>query len=106
MRASGTFLLALGAAGPPATWFATQQAAGTLTYFACEAAGPPWGLLIGLAGLGACVAAAALNWQRLRAEAPGKADFGLRVGLGLAGVFGLTNLFMIAAIVLVPPCAR
>lgn len=106
MKAPAALPLGVGVAAPPAAWFATQQAAGALTYFACDAAGPPWGLLIGLAGLAASLAAAAMNWRRIADEAPPGSAFAPRVGLGLAAIFALTNLATVVAIGLIPPCAR
>jgi hypothetical protein len=41
-------------AAPPVAWFAAQQATGSLTYFACQAAAPPLGLAIGLLSFAAC----------------------------------------------------
>jgi len=94
VRVPPSLLLGLGVAAPPTAWFATQQAAGTLTYFACEASGPPVGLLVDLAGLAACLAAGALNWRSIHAEQTHGVEFGPRVGLGLAAIFALTNLVL------------
>jgi hypothetical protein len=99
-------LLGLGVAAPPAAWFAAQQTAGALTYFACRAAGPPAGLLVGLLGVAACGAAGVESWRQLLAGPQGTALFAARLGFGLAAIFGLTNLVMVAAIRLIPPCAR
>jgi hypothetical protein len=102
MTARVPWLLGLGVAAPPLSWFAAQQSTGALTYFACQAAGPPAGLLMALLGLTACLAAGAVNFRRRAAETM----FSTRVGLGLAAIFGLANLFTLAAIWLIPPCAR
>lgn len=100
------FMLALSAAAPPAAWFAAQQALGSLTYYRCATAGPPIGLAVAVAGLGACLAAAALAWRRTRAVPPHDAPFAARVTLGLAVIFALANMFTVLAIVLIPPCVR
>lgn len=89
-------------AAPPVAWFAAQQATGSLTYFACQAAAPPLGLAIGLLGFAACLAAGAICFRYRTAPTP----FAAHLGLGLAAIFGLANLFTLAAVWLIPPCAR
>src|SRR5204862_347028 len=74
-------LLAGSMAASPAAWFAAQQGAGSLTYFACQAAAPPLGLAIGFLGLAACLAAGAISFQYRTAPTP----FAAHLGLGLAG---------------------
>ena len=106
MKTPLVLLLTTGVAAPPVAWFVTQQAAGTLTYFACETAGPPLGLAVGLLGIVACAAAGTLSWRQVAAGAQPGAAFAGRVGLGLAAIFALTNLVTVAAICLIPPCAR
>jgi hypothetical protein len=102
MSARRPWLLGIGVTAPPVTWFAAQQSTGALTYFACQAAGPPLGLLMGLLGLAACVAAGAASFRRRGVETM----FSARIGAGLAAIFGLANLFTVAAVWLIPPCAR
>jgi hypothetical protein len=97
-----SWLLGLGLAAPPIAWFGAQQSTGALTYFACQAARPPLGLLMGLLGLAACLAAGVASLQRRAAPMA----FSAQIALGLAAIFGLANLFTLAAVWLVPPCAR
>jgi hypothetical protein len=98
------FLLGAGAAASPLAWFAVQQVAGGLTYFTCEHATPP-GVVLAVLGLLACASAAVVVWPSRLASEP-TARFAAQLGLGLAAIFGLANLVTLAAIVLIPPCAR
>jgi hypothetical protein len=103
MRSASTWLLALGLAAPPATWFAAQQASGMATYFACAVA-PPLGLAFGLVGLAACLGAGLLAGRTWRTAPDSR--FAVRVTGGLAAIFALANLLTLAALALIPPCAR
>jgi hypothetical protein len=101
-----SLLLCIGVFGPPALWFAFQQAAGGVVYFRCAAAGPPVGVVLGLASVAACLSA---GWAARRGAggAPSPtAGFLAQLAAGLALVFAFAALVTLAAIVLIPPCAR
>jgi hypothetical protein len=98
-------LLALALFLPPAAWFATQQTQGGLVYFDCSAGGPPLGPLLGLAGVGACLAGGWLGWRR-RAASWSTGRFIAQVAFGAAAIFALANLATLVAAWLIPPCAR
>ena len=107
MKSPTPWLLGLGAAASPTAWFVAQQAAGSLSYFACQSAGPPLGILVvGLLGLVPCGLAAALSWRQLHLASAGGPRFTAQLCLGLAAIFALTLLVTLLAIWLVPPCAR
>jgi hypothetical protein len=99
-------LLTLGVFGPPAAWLATQQGQGALVYFACRAAGPPLGPLIGAAGAILCFAGGWLAWRSQDAEATASQRLIAQVALGAATLFTLANVATAAAAWLIPPCAR
>jgi hypothetical protein len=101
----GPLLLAAGAAASPLTWFAAQQGAGGMTYFACRSA-PPVGLALAALGLLACVAAVAVAWQAARGAGATTGAFAARVVVGMAVLFAFADLLTAAALALIPPCAR
>ncbi len=106
MTRRANLLLGLAAFAPPTAWFVVQQSQGSAVYFACAEAGVPVGVLLGLAGLAACVAAAALGWRQAKAETSPTGRFVVQLTLGLAVIFALANLATIASAALIPPCAR
>lgn len=99
-------LPALGVILPPAVWFAVQQTAGGVVYFACDTGGRPAAVLLGLTGVAACVWAGWFGWREARTAASPGAQFGAQLALGLAAVFVLADLVTLAAVWLIPPCAR
>jgi hypothetical protein len=102
----GELLLALGVFGPPAGWLATQQGQGALVYFACGAAGPPLGPLLGLAGAAACLAGGWIAWRTRQADSTASQRLLAQVSLGAGALFALANLATAVAAWLIPPCAR
>jgi hypothetical protein len=106
VRRGAKVLLTLGVFGPPAVWLATQQGQGALVYFACGAAGPPLGPLLGAAGAASCLLGGWLAWRSQDAEATGSQQLMARVALGAATLFTLANVATAAAAWLIPPCAR
>jgi hypothetical protein len=101
-----SLLLSLGVFGPPAVWFAFQQAAGGVVYFRCAAAGPPVGVVLALVSIAAVLAAGWTGWRAARGAASATVGFLGRLAGGLALVFAFAALVMFAAILLIPPCAR
>jgi hypothetical protein len=97
----------LGLVLAPAVWLAFQQGAGALTYFACPAAGPPLGPLLGLLALAACAFAGGAGWQVAHAQTttPARRVLGW-IGCGASALFALAVALVSLAMLLVPPCAR
>ena len=106
MTRGANILLALGVFGPPAVWLATQQGQGALIYFACGAAGPPLGPLIGAAGAILCLAGGWLAWRRPDAQATASQRLMAGVALGAAALFAFANIATAVAAWMIPPCAR
>lgn|GEM_PF-6755114 len=98
-------ILAFGILGSAAAWFAAQQGQGALVYYRCDAAGPPLGLAICLAGLLACCAASWASWRWSRSDAPDARVLG-RIAMGAAAIFALALLATVLATLVIPPCAH
>ena len=105
MSRGANILLAVGVFAPPAAWFLTQQAQGSVVYFRCVAGGPPIGPLLGLAGAAACLFGGWLGWRGRTADTPSARLLG-QVALGAALLFALANVATAAAAWIIPPCAR
>lgn len=106
MTRRARLLPALGVLLPPATWFVVQQGAGGVVYFACERRAQSAGALLAVFGVGVCAWAAGFGWRRVQAAASPGANFAAQMVLGLAAIFMLADLVTLAAVGLVPPCAR
>jgi hypothetical protein len=104
--ARGAFATAFAVFAGGVAWVLFQQGEGSVVYLACGAGGPPLGLGLGLAALALCTFGGGVAWGV--AHMPGTPTRGFlgRIGLGAAAIFGFAILVMIAAIWLVPSCAR
>jgi hypothetical protein len=97
----------LGLVLAPAVWLVFQQGAGALTYFACPAAGPPLGPLLGLLALAACAFGGRSAWRVAHAQATTSARRVLGwIGCGATALFALASALVSLAMLLIPPCAR
>jgi uncharacterized membrane protein len=105
-RLTGPIALAVAFFAAPTAWLLLQQGEGTLVYLACPASGPPLGIVIGLAAVGACSATSGLAWRIARTTEPPARRFLAQVATGAAAIFALAALVMTAAIWLVPSCVR
>ena len=106
MTRRARLLPALGVILPPATWFVVQQGAGGAVYFACGTAARPAGVLLTILGVAACAWAGRFGWRQVQAAPSPGARFAAQMVLGLASIFVLADLVTLAAIGLIPPCAR
>lgn len=100
----------IGFFAPGFAWFAFQQGLGAVERVACGHAGPPYGVLVGLAALLICLAAAQTarrdRGRRAETEAAPASRFIRRVTIGMAAIFGLAIAYQTAAVLLVPSCVR
>lgn len=95
-----------GVAVPPLVWLAYQQGLGELVYVACTAGGPPLGPLAGAACAAVCLGSGWASWRRRREAATSARRFICLVGAGLGPLFALGVLMVMAASLVIPPCAR
>lgn len=105
-KLAGPLGVALALFAAPVAWLLLQQGEGLFVYLACARAGPPLGVLIGVAAVAACAAACALAWRLMHSLKRPAQRFLAQIGAGAAAIFTLAALVMTAAIWLVPACAR
>ena len=96
----------IGVIVPPITWILYQQGIGELVYVACRSGGVPIGPLVGALCAIVCVLAGWTSWAQRGSATTHAQRFLGRVGAGLALLFTLGILVVMAATIVIPPCAR
>lgn len=95
-----------GVAVPPLVWLLYQQGMGNLVYFACAAGGPPLAPLAGAVCALVCLGSGWISWRARRGAVTGARRFLYAVGAGFGPLFALGVLMVMAAALVIPPCAR